>query len=100
MNLLTGMRFQFSLAVLIVCSHVNAQAPRLTDVKDAITTLAQGFPTEKIYLHYDKPSYTAGETVWFKAYIYSGDGPSYISRTMYVDFVNANGRVVKHCVQI
>ncbi|MBL4675356.1 MAG: TonB-dependent receptor plug domain-containing protein [Mucilaginibacter sp.] len=29
-------------------------------------------PIEKAYLHFDKPYYTAGEDIWFKAYVLTG----------------------------
>lgn len=48
-------------------------------------------PQEKTYLHFDKPYYTAGETMWFKAYVV--DGISHeadsLSRVLYVDLVDA-----------
>jgi hypothetical protein len=99
MNLFTGRRFFFGLICFAVLLNSHGQSPGLTHAKDAITTLAENFPQEKIYLQFDKPSYTPGETVWFKAYIFTGLQPGYISRTVYIDFINAGGKIVKHCVQ-
>jgi len=93
------MRYLFGLIFITAFLNSHAQPPRLSDVKDAITALAQNFPQEKMYVQFDKPSYTPGETVWFKAYIFSGVQPSNISRTVYIDFIDAGGRIVKHCVQ-
>lgn len=33
---------------------------------------SQKHPIEKAYLHFDKPYYTAGEDIWFKAYVLTG----------------------------
>ena len=46
-------------------------------------------------MQFDKPSYAPGETIWFKAYIMAGADPSLISKTLYIDFINADGRVIK-----
>ncbi len=45
---------------------------------------------EKIYIHSDKPYYTAGEDIWFSAYLLNGvfHTKSEKSRVMYVQLVN------------
>ncbi|MEJ7691457.1 Ig-like domain-containing protein [Daejeonella sp.] len=54
------------------------------------------FPTEKVYLHFDKPYYAVGDTIWFKAYIASGqDQPSDLSKIVYVDLVSDQDTLVK-----
>ncbi len=47
-------------------------------------------PQEKIYLHFDKPYYMAGETMWFKGYLFDGTFHRIdsVSRVMYVDLIN------------
>ncbi|MEP6465996.1 MAG: hypothetical protein ABJB05_06805 [Parafilimonas sp.] len=67
-------------------------------MQNSIATLADNFPQEKIYVQFDKPSYAPGETIWFKAYIMAGADPSLISKTVYVDFINVEGRIIKHCI--
>ena len=48
------------------------------------------FPQEKAYLHLDKPYYTAGETIWFKAYLVEATAhlPDTVSLPLYVDLIN------------
>lgn len=54
------------------------------------------FPTEKVYLHFDKPYYAVGDTIWFKAYIASGqDQPSDLSKIVYVDLITDKDTVVR-----
>lgn len=93
------MRLFFVLIFFIAASASLAQTPSLNSVKDAITTLADNFPQEKIYLHYDKPAYAPGETIWFKAYLMEGANMDDISKTLYIDFIDESGRLLKHCVQ-
>ena len=47
-------------------------------------------PQEKVYLHFDKPYYMAGETMWFKGYLFDGSSHKIdsVSRVMYVDLIN------------
>src|SRR6187397_2455715 len=90
----------YFLCLLLVASSINvrAQSRTLNTLQNTLETLAENFPQEKIYIHFDKPSYAPGETVWFKAYIMAGADPSAISKTVYVDFITADGRTIRHCI--
>ena len=49
------------------------------------------FPQERVYLHLDRPSYWAGDDVWFKAYVKN----SPINEcNLYIEIINASGDVV------
>ena len=54
---------------------------------------ANDYP-EKIYIQYDKPTYFAGETIWFKAYLMEGFYPATKSTVLAVELVNDSGRVI------
>ena len=45
-------------------------------------------------MHYDRPYYNPGETIWFKAYLFSGSLPSGISTTMYAELINDKGKIL------
>lgn len=53
-------------------------------------------PEEKVYLHFDKPYYVPGETIWFKAYITLGGDhlPSLQSGLLYVDFYDEQDKLM------
>lgn len=54
-------------------------------------------PQEKAYLHLDKPYYTAGETIWFKAYLVEANSliPDTVSIPLYVELIdNQRGKVI------
>ena len=93
------MRQFFVVLFCISAFFVQAQTPDLNSVKESITTLADNFPQEKMYLHFDKPAYAPGETVWFKAYLATGVDPSNISKTLYIDFIDVSGKLLKHCIE-
>jgi TonB-dependent SusC/RagA subfamily outer membrane receptor len=52
-------------------------------------------PAEKAYLHFDKPYYAAGDTIYFKAYVTLGEKhePSKLSGVLHVDLINAKNKI-------
>ncbi|WP_346239036.1 hypothetical protein ABDK00_009895 [Niabella insulamsoli] len=51
-------------------------------------------PVEKLYLHLDRDSYFAGQTIWFKGYFLSAWAPSHKNSTVYVELVNNQQEVL------
>ncbi|RCH53764.1 hypothetical protein DJ568_16125 [Mucilaginibacter hurinus] len=61
----------------------------------AIDSFAVRMPSEKVYLHIDKPYYTNTDTIWLKSYVLNGSlGGSEQSGLLYAELVNDTGRVV------
>ena len=59
------------------------------------TEYTQNYPVEKVYLHFDKPYYAVGDTIWFKAYVTLEQNQlSAISKIVYVDMINNRDSVV------
>src|SRR5690606_27143891 len=87
----------FTLAFLFVinCS-VNAQnsIPFAKTIED-LTSYHSNFPREKIYLHLDKPYYSVGEQIWFKAYLTIGNFNqlSSLSKILYVELINPDNEI-------
>ena len=76
---------------LLTCSSIHAQK-----AEQALRALTAAYPTEKIYIHYDKDYYAAGQTIWFKGYLYSNWKPSGLSNNFYVQLTNDKGDVILH----
>jgi hypothetical protein len=56
-------------------------------------------PGEKLYLQFDKPYYSVGDTIWFKGYILDKRlAYSPLSGRVYVDMVNDSNKVVKRYI--
>ncbi len=53
-------------------------------------------PQEKVYVHTDRPTYAAGETIWLKSYLTSGPYhiPSTLSFTIYVELINSGEGII------
>ncbi|HEY6502662.1 MAG TPA: hypothetical protein VIZ28_01690 [Chitinophagaceae bacterium] len=63
-----------------------------------IARYAEKFNPERTWLHYDKAAYSAGETIWFKAYMMTEIFPADESKTLYVDWIDDKGSLLQHSV--
>lgn len=84
--------------ILLSCFPILlfAQLPDIQTIRQNLEKYNSIAPQEKIYIHFDKPTYNPGETVWFKAYLLSGILPSTISKDIYVDFADEKGNILSH----
>jgi hypothetical protein len=55
---------------------------------------AQGYENESIYVHTDKAGYVSGETIWFKAYVWSNFFPGYQSSNLIIELIDKTEKVV------
>ena len=73
--------------------HFSAFAQRdsipLTTIIAKTQKLTNDHPTEKVYIHFDKPYYAVNDTIWFKAYVTIDlHQLSTLSKILYIDFIN------------
>ncbi len=67
----------------------------LTTILSKVNTVAEEYPIEKVYLHFDKPYYAIGDTIQLKAYITQGlHQPSILSKVVYVDVISSRDSLV------
>jgi len=82
-------RFYFLFLLLIACSASFSQ------VIDSLLALQRKTdPQEKIYVQFDKNYYNAGETIWFKAYLFAGIDPSETSKNFYAELLDEQGNLL------
>lgn len=87
-----------TLLALFVLSVIPrfAQAQKIDSM---INVFGEQFPQEKVHIHFDKALYNPGETIWFKAYLFSGLLPSNISHNFYAELIDpATGKVLQRKV--
>ena len=77
--------FSFVLASFLICGQ-NPQK--------VLQQLNDSFPQERIYIHYDKEVYLAGETIWFKAYLLAGFMPSELSANFFIELINGKNQII------
>lgn len=66
-----------------------------TRITAALEKFYQDYPQEKVYIHFDKDYYAAGETIWFKSYVTLQELPAYGARNLYVELIDKEGLVVQ-----
>lgn len=81
------------LSILCIFLGADAQKP-----EELLGQLAKQSPIEKAYLHFDRDNYLAGETAWFKAYLYSDYQPDTISSVLYVELLNESSVLISRKV--
>jgi hypothetical protein len=96
--------FALFLAVgLFTCSIFSQESQQNQSVSETAKTAMSRFteqirifPQEKIYLHLDKPYYSAGEQIWLRAYLIHATMhiPLSLSRYVYVELINRKKEVV------
>lgn len=84
------MRIIFVFIAVLLFSNSFAQK-----YDSVLQVLDSRYPQEKVYLHYDKSFYNPGETIWFKAYLFTSNLPSQISKTLYADLLDENGKIIE-----
>jgi len=83
-----------------IASFAMAQTPGgINQLISKITTYKSSMPAEKVFLHFDKPYYSTGDTIWFKGYLMN-EGLNYspLSSRLYVELLNDSNAVVKRFV--
>jgi hypothetical protein len=52
-------------------------------------------PQEKVYIQTDRENYVAGEPIWFKTYATLNEKPTVLSKIIYVELINEEGKLVE-----
>jgi len=87
--------FVLALAFMV---NLKAQDTETTgnEVMKRMAEQIKAAPQEKVYLHIDKPYYSAGERVWYRIYMVHAaiHAPMIMSRYVYVELLNAHDEVI------
>lgn len=86
-------KFTVLLALSFVYASSNAQNPA-----EILNKWSAKSPIEKVYLHTDRENYIAGETAWFKAYLYSDYLPDTISTVLYTELINESSQIIRRSI--
>lgn len=85
-----------SLSILLDFLQATAQQNNIDSLFTKFNQYRQQHYQEKVYIHFDRPSYLTGETMWFKIYLTDGcfHKPSGVSKVVYVEFIDGNNQSV------
>lgn len=84
--------------IILICTGGSFYSATAQSIDTNIESYANQYSPERLYVHYDKSGYSAGETVWFKAYMMSEVIPADESKTLYVDWIDDKGNLLLHAV--
>ena len=79
--------------ILAICLNLSAVYAQSFD--SVLAKLDAEYPQEKLHVHFDKNFYSPGETIWFKAYLFAAHTPSLISKTLYAELLDDQGKVLQ-----
>jgi len=93
-NLYLTLSFIFCLQVLAFSQGDSTRLGSIVSKLDKQTTTR---PIEKVYLHFNKPGYLVGDTIWFKGYLTVGPHHqlSALSGILYVEMIDGRDKVIK-----
>lgn len=87
---------------IFISSAALAQgtSPAMQNIVSKLKTFATNYVIEKAYLHFDKPYYSAGDEMYFKAYVTLGDShaPSKASGILHVDLINPGNVIIRNII--
>lgn len=100
---------KLSFALFILCFSIDLSASAqqvgtatqpdttiLSNILNKSKIIADQYPSEKVYVHFDKPYYSVADTMFFKAYLtFEQNVPSPLSKVVYVDVINSRDSIVK-----
>lgn len=77
----------------LFCRSLSGQS-----IDSSLNAYNNRYPQEKIHIHFDKDNYLPGETVWMRAYLMSDARPSAVSKNIYFDWTDVDGRLLLHSI--
>jgi hypothetical protein len=90
--------FILSLFIFVGISSIAAISDPIEELLKKLDRLTKTRLAEKVHLQLDKPYYSAGEDIWFKAYVMDikTNRLTELSKVLYVDLVNPDNQPIKH----
>ena len=73
----------------LACFIAQAQ-----DFQNTFDRFNGSYIPERIHIPYDKTPYAARDTIWFKAYVMQGTVPTALSKSLYIDWTDKDGKMI------
>jgi hypothetical protein len=83
---------------LFYCMVTSVFYAGAQNLDSTIAVYNEKYSPERMYLHFDKSTYSAGETIWFKVYMMDAIFPAAASKSVYLDWTDNSGKVLLHSV--
>lgn len=86
-------------SLFICCQSISLSAQQdsvgVNTLVEKTQKLLEAYPIEKVHLHFDKPYYSVGDTMWFKAYLTSNMYNYELSKVVYVEAMNGKDSLMQ-----
>ncbi|MFB2120281.1 carboxypeptidase regulatory-like domain-containing protein [Parapedobacter sp. 2B3] len=86
-------------ALFICCQSIQLHAQQdtisINTVVEKTQKLLEAYPIEKVHVHFDKPYYAVGDTMWFKVYLTSNMYNYELSKVAYVEVMNGKDSLMQ-----
>lgn len=93
------MKFPYVYVILLLLLGGQANAQKSAqELAEKITSFQENMTDEMVYLSYDKPAYTAGDTIWYKAFLLHPNGLPGSSIRMYVELIDSKNKLSERYV--
>ncbi len=87
----------FSFTALISNAQKLTEEVSTKKIIETLGTYNFNYPSEQLFVHFDKPYYSVGDTIWFKAYLLQNSSLNYssLSGLLYLELITDSNKVVK-----
>lgn len=86
-------------ALFVCCQSTQLAAQQdtisINTVVEKTQKLLEAYPIEKVHMHFDKPYYAVGDTMWFKVYLTSNMYNYELSKVAYVEVMNSKDSLMQ-----
>ena len=99
------MRSSLLIAVLFIINQQDSFSQSgktdFNNVLSRIESIRKNRPVENIYIHFDKPYYAAGDTIYFKTYVTLNElhKPTPLSEVVHVDLISPQNEII-HSIRL
>ncbi|MEY2834564.1 MAG: hypothetical protein RLZZ557_226 [Bacteroidota bacterium] len=87
----------YTLFTLLFTTLLTAQTHG-QHIDSMMMVYADGFPKERIHVHFDKSTYNQEETIWYKIYILDDRGLTQLSKNVYTEWFDTTGKMIRQTV--
>lgn len=88
--------FTFLLGLIMQPAFASGGGSPVNEITEHLKSFTSFSQPHKVYLHLDKSGYQAGETIWFKVYLFDGVShmPDNDTTNVFVELINSDGKAM------
>jgi hypothetical protein len=92
------MKNRLNWLILLLVLVIGISSLKAQQIDSMMNVYALGSPKEKVHIHFDRPQYNKGDTIWYKVYLMVVNEVSNISKNIYLEWYDSTGTLIKQTV--